>query len=152
VNNSAISAGTTPLDSTVEFELSQLADTKQGYWLDLRYRFFPDFLRNTILARYFENPQFVLTSRWEQVWLNGLLTAVDFSDGQIAAIDKEDRFVNRWTLGFAYRPTPLVVFQLAYERTWTNSNKSLSSVTNYIPAGSTQNIQNSFLFGAAFGF
>ena len=152
VNNSAISAGTAPLDSTVEFELSQLADTKHGYWLDLRYRFFPDVLRNTILARPFENPQFVVTSRWEQVWLNGLLTAVDFSDGQIASIDKEDRFVNRWTLGFAYRPTPLVVFQLAYERTWTNSNKSLSSVTNYIPAGSTQNIQNSFLFGAAFGF
>ena len=152
VNNSAISAGTAPLDSTVEFELSQLADTKHGYWLDLRYRFFPDFLRNTILARHFETPQFVVTNRWEQVWLDGLLTAVDFSDGQITSIEKENRFVNRWTLGFAYRPTPLVVFQLAYERTWTNSGKSLSSVTNYIPAGSAQNIQNAFLFGVAFGF
>jgi hypothetical protein len=86
------------------------------------------------------------------VWLAGLLTAVEFSDGQIASIKKENRFVNRWTLGFAYRPTPLVVFQLAYERTWTNSGKSLSSVTNYIPAGASQNIQNAFLFGVAFGF
>jgi hypothetical protein len=152
VNNAEISAGTEPLDSTIEFELSQLADTKHGYWIDLRYRFFPDFLRDTILARRFENPQFILTSRWEQAWLNGLLTAVDFSDGQINSIEKENRFVNRWTLGFAYRPTPLVVFQLAYERTWTNHGKNLSSVTNFIPAGSSQNVQNAFLFGVAFGF
>jgi hypothetical protein len=152
VNNAAISAGTAPLDSTLEFELSQLADTKQGYWLDLRYRFFPDFLRDTILARRFENPQFILTSRIEQVWLTGLLTSVDFSDGQLTSFQTEDRFVDRWTLGFAYRPTPLVVFQLAYERTWTNSGKSLASVTNYIPAGSSENLQNAFLFGVAFGF
>jgi hypothetical protein len=152
VNNQAISAGTTPLESTVEFELSQLADTKHGYWLDLRYKFFPDFLRDTILARKFDNPQFILTTRWEQVWLNGLLTAIDFSDGQVSKVDTENRFVNRITLGFAYRPTPLVVFQLAYERTWTNSGKSLASVTNFIPAGTSENIQNAFLFGAAFGF
>src|SRR5262249_16425780 len=152
VNNQAISAGTAPLDTTVEFQLSQLADTKQGYWLDLRDRFFPDFLPDPVLGRFFENPQFVLTTRWEQVWLDGLLTAVSFTDGQITSIEKQNRFVDRLTLGFAYRPTPLVVFQLAYERTWTNSGQSLSSVTNFIPAGPTQNLQNAFLFGAAFGF
>jgi len=55
------------------------------------------------------------------------------------------------TLGLAYRPVPLVVFQLAYERTWTNSEKSLSSVTNFIPAGH-QSTQSAVLFGVAFGF
>lgn len=146
------SAGTTPLDSTIEFELAGLAANKQGYWLDLRYRFFPDFLRDTILGRTFENPQFIVTTRWEQVWLDGLVREIDFTGGALGAISRENRFVNRVTLGFAYRPVPLVVFQLAYERTWTNSNQSLSSVTNFIPAGATEHLQNAFLFGVAFGF
>jgi hypothetical protein len=94
----------------------------------------------------------VAVTRWEQVWLDGLVKAIEFENGSITAIDKENRFVNRFTVGLAYRPTPLVVFSLAYERTWTNSGKSLSSVTTYIPAGSNDNIQNAFLFGAAFGF
>lgn len=146
------SAGTAPLDSTVEFELAGLADTKQGYWLDLRYRFFPDVLRDTILARKFENPQFILTTRWEQVWLDGLVRAIDFTGGALTSISRDNRFVNRLTLGFAYRPVPLVVFQAAYERTWTDTRKSLSPVTNFIPAGTSENTQNAFLFGVAFGF
>ena len=147
-----ISSGTEPLESTIDFELAGLADTKQGYWLDLRYRFFPDFLRNTFLAWKFANPQFIVTTRWEQVWLDGLVTQAVFSDGALASLSQESRFVNRLTLGFAYRPVPLVVFQTAFERTWTNNGKSLASVTNFIPAGTSENIQNAFLFGVAFGF
>jgi hypothetical protein len=60
--------------------------------------------------------------------------------------------VNRLTFGLAYRPVPLVVFQAAYERTWTNKGNSLASVTNYIPAGTSEHLQNAFLFGVAFGF
>jgi hypothetical protein len=70
----------------------------------------------------------------------------------LTTLTKENRFVNRLTLGFSYRPVPLVVFQTAFERTWTNKGKSLSSVTNFIPAGASENIQNAFLFGVAFGF
>jgi hypothetical protein len=152
VAEKAFSAGTAPLDSVVEFELAGLATTKQGYWLDLRYRFFPDFLRGTIFGWKFENPQFVLTTRWEQVWLAGLVRQIDFTEGALSSISKENRFVNRLTLGFAYRPVPLVAFQAAYERTWTNSGKSLSPVTNFIPAAASENTQNAFLFGVAFGF
>jgi hypothetical protein len=147
-----IAAGTEPLESAIDFELAGLADTKQGYWLEGRYRFFPDFLRNSFLAWKFENPQFVLVTRWEQVWLNGLVKEIDFADGVLTSLSKEDRFVNRLTFGLAYRPVPLVVFQAAYERTWTNKGKSLASVTNYIPAGTSENLQNAFLFGVAFGF
>jgi hypothetical protein len=152
VNDKEFSAGTAPLDSAIEFELAGLATTKQGYWIDLRYRFFPDFLRDTILARKFENPQFILSTRWEQVWLDGLVTEIDFSGGALTSIQRENRYVNRWTLGLAYRPVPLVVFQTAFERTWTNGGKSLSSVTNFIPAGASESTQNAFLFGVAFGF
>src|SRR5207245_5777184 len=40
-----LEAGTAPLNTVVDFELAGLASTKQGYWLDLRSRFVPDFLR-----------------------------------------------------------------------------------------------------------
>jgi len=147
-----LEAGTTPLNTTIEFELAGLATTKQGYWLDLRYRFFPDFLRDSILGRHFENPQFVVTSRIEQVWLDGLVKEIAFSGGALTSFKTENRFIDRATIGFAYRPVPLVVLQAAYEHTWTNHGKSLAAVTNYIPARANENTANTFLLGAAFGF
>jgi hypothetical protein len=45
---------------------------------------------------------------------------------------------------------PLVVFSLAYEYAYTNSGKSLGSVTNYL--ATTASHSNSFLAGVAFGF
>jgi hypothetical protein len=147
-----LETGTAPLGATVEFELAGLAETKQGYWLDLRYRFFPDFLRNSILARRLDNPQFIATTRIEQVWLDGLVKEIGFSGGALNTFDAENRFVNRLTVGLAYRPVPLVVLQAAYEHTWTNRGKSLSAVTNFIPARATEDTANTFLLGAAFGF
>jgi hypothetical protein len=142
----------TPLDVVVEFEVAGLADTKHGYWVDLRYRFFPDFLRDTVLGSPFDNPQFVLTLRGEQVWLDGLVREVEFAGGSVTELRKEDRWVNRLTLGLAYRPVPLVVFQTAFERTWTNGGKSLAGVTNFLPARRSEDTANAFLFGVAFGF
>ncbi len=147
-----LQTGTAPLAAAIEFELAGLAATKQGYWLDLRYRFFPDALRGSILARSFDNPQFIVTTRMEQVWLDGLVKELAFSGGALTDFATENRFVNRLTLGFAYRPVPLVVLQAAYERTWTDRGKSLSAVTNFIPAGATESTANTFLLGAAFGF
>jgi uncharacterized protein YifE (UPF0438 family) len=151
VANRAFTAGT-PLEVAVEFELAGLADTKHGYWLDLRYRFFPDFLRDTPLGKPFENPQFIVTLRGEQVWLNGLVKEIDFSGGNLTSIERENRWVDRVTLGFAYRPVPLFVIQAALERTWTNSGKSLAAVTNFLPARRSEDTANAFLFGIAFGF
>jgi hypothetical protein len=77
---------------------------------------------------------------------------VDFSGGVLTEMARENRLINRVTLGLAYRPVPLVVFQTAYERAWTDSGKSLSAVTNFIPARRSEDTANTFLFGAAFGF
>src|SRR5262249_9036191 len=126
-----IETGVTPLNTTIEFELAGLASTKHGYWVDLRYRFFPEFLRDTIFGWKLENPQLILTTRMEQVWLEGVVQAVEFTGGELTGITQENRFVNRATLGLAYRPVPLVVFQLALERTWTDKGKSLAAVTNF---------------------
>jgi len=147
----AFSSGT-PLDVVVEFELAGLAETKQGYWLDLRYRFFPDFLRDSLLGRGFDNPQFIVTLRGEQVWLDGLVQEIDFTDGRLTGFQQDNRHVNRVTLGLAYRPVPLIVFQSALERTWTDRGKSLSAVTNFLPARRSEDTANTFLFGVAFGF
>ncbi len=152
VVNKEFGTGTAPLEAKIDFELSGLADTKQGYWIEARYRFFPNFLRDTILGRSFDNPQFILVARGEQVWLDGLVRQIDFEDTMVTSISRENRFVNRMTLGLAYRPVPLIVFQAAFERTWTDSGKSLAAVTNFLPARTTENIANTFLFGAAFGF
>jgi hypothetical protein len=152
VADRSLSTDLTPLNTTVEFELAGLAKTKQGYWLEVRYRLFPDFLRNSILGRRLENPQFILVGRMEQVWLDGLVEEVDFTGGQLTSLTSENRWINRATLGVAYRPVPTVVFQAALERTWTNPGKSLASVTNFLPARANESTMNAFLFGVAFGF
>jgi hypothetical protein len=152
VSERAFESGTAPLNAVIEFELAGLAETKHGYWLDLRYRFFPDFLRSSVLGRPFDNPQFIATLRWEQAWLEGLVQEVDFTGSTLTAFAQENRFVNRGTVGLAYRPVPLVVFQLALERTWTNSGKSLAAVTNFLPARRSEDTANTLLFGVAFGF
>jgi len=138
------------LESEVEFELANLATTKQGYWLELRYRFWPEILTHSFLGWDFENPQLVAVLRGEQVWLNGLVEEANFAGGRLVNFQTDDRRVDRITVGLAYRPVPLVVFQLAYEWTQTNDGKSLSSVTNFI-SGDVDHM-NAVLLGVAFGF
>lgn len=134
----------------IEFELANMASNKYGYWLELRYPFFPEFLRDTFLGRPFDDPQLAVTFRPEQVWFEGLVDEVDFSDSELTEFSTQSRLLNRFTLALSYRPTPLVVFSLAYEYTRTNSGKSLASVTNYLPTDDDQ--AGTFMAGAAFGF
>jgi hypothetical protein len=130
-----------------------LAKRKQGYWLDFRYRFWPEFLSDTFLGRRFANPQLIATLRWEQAWLQGLIRELDFTGGALTDLRKESRLVNRSTLGLTYRPAPLAAFTIAYEFTRTNSGKSLSSVTNFLAsAKDDENFQHAVLFGLTFGF
>jgi hypothetical protein len=140
------------LETEVEFELSGLATNKQGYWLDARYRFWPSFLDKTFLGSPFQNPQLVATIRGEQVWFDEMIEEAAFGGGVLTDFETDDRRVDRITTGLAYRPVPLVVFQLAYEFTQTDSGKSLAGVTNFIPAGEHEDTAHSILVGAAFGF
>jgi hypothetical protein len=138
------------VENEVSFALAGLATEKYGYWLYLRYPFFPDFMRDTVLGEPFENPQFSLFAQPEQVWFGNLVDTVEYTDSELTEFSSQDRFLTRFTTGIAYRPTPLVVFSLAYEYTLTNSGKSLGSVTNYFATNA--NHANSFLAGVAFGF
>ncbi|HUI24698.1 MAG TPA: hypothetical protein VL403_01340 [Candidatus Kryptonia bacterium] len=140
------------VEHEVEFELADLASDKQGYWIELRHRFWPKFLNRTVFGSPFQHPQMIALVRGEQVWLGDLVTEAGFNDGVLTALNRENREIDRFTVGLAYRPVPLVVFQLAYEYTHTDSGKSLASVTNFLPAGSTDNESHSILVGTAFGF
>lgn len=140
------------VETEVDFELAGLAHAKHGYWIEGRYRFWPTFLNDTFLSRQFEHPQVVAVLRGEQVWLDGLVQNATFSDGNLTTFDQEDRWVSRFTAGLAYRPVPLVAFQLAYEFTMTNDGKSLAGVTNFLPAGPKEDHAHTILVGATFGF
>ena len=140
------------VENEVDFELANLADSKQGYWLEFRYSFWPEFLNQTPLGYPFEHPQLIAVFRPEQVWFGGLVNQISFQDGVLTAFDKENTRLNRLTWGIAYRPVPLVAFQLAVEWYRAKDGTSLSQVTNFLPAGPGQNEANAFLLGAAFGF
>jgi hypothetical protein len=136
-------------ETKISFGLDALADSRDGYWIEPRYRFRPAWLKRSILGRWFDDPMLTAVLRWEQVWLNGLLQDLAFADGQVTALQKANRRVDRLTIGGSYRPVPLVAFQLAYEYTSANHGP-LAEVTNFLdtPDGTAHAV----LVGTAFGF
>jgi hypothetical protein len=135
--------------SKIEFALNSLADTRQGYWIEPRWRFRPAWLKQSIFGRPFEDPVLTAVVRWEQAWLNGLLRGVDFTGGQLTGLQKVDRRIDRFTIGGSYRPVPLVAFQLAYEFTRVDHG-GLGEVTNFLDTNDDKS--HAVLVGAAFGF
>lgn len=140
------------VETEVEFELAELARNKHGYWVEGRYRFWPAFLKDTFLARSFASPQLVVVVRPEQAWLDGLIEDTQFENGTLTNVERANRRVDRFSVGLAYRPVPLVVFQLAYEYTQTNHGRSLAGVTNFLPARPGEDHVNTVMLGTAFGF
>ncbi|SHK95239.1 hypothetical protein [Rhodothermus profundi] len=150
VSNGLAAAGV-PLESEVKVELVGLSRVRQGYWIEMRYAFFPEFLRATFFGQGTQ-PLWYAGVRWEQVWFRDLLKEAAFEAGLLEAFETSDRWVNRLTFGLTYRPTPLVGFQLAYELTWTNKGRSLGDVTNYLIADGNEDVAQAFIFGVVFGF
>ena len=144
-----VAVSNSEFESVMEFALDSLADTKQGYWVEARYRFRPEWLRKSIFGCYFEDPVLTAVVRGEEVWFDGLLRELTFASGQVTSLDKDDRRIDRVTIGGSYRPVPLVVFQLAYEFTQVNKG-SLSDVTTYLDTSDDK--AHALLVGAAFGF
>ena len=136
-------------EAEIEFELDSLAEQRQGYWIEPRWRFRPAWLRRSFLGRPFEDPVLTTVARWEQVWIDGLITELDFEDRQVTSLEQVDRRVDRFTIGGSFRPVPLVAFQLAYEYTMADSG-NLGEVTNFLATDDDE--AHAILVGAAFGF
>lgn len=129
-----------------------LADSRTGYWVELRYPFWLDALNDSVLGRGFENPGFEPTFRFEQVFYNDQITALDFAQGSVTGLSVlDDATLNRATLGWAYRPRPNWVFSIAGEYTWTDQD-SLGGLTNFLAAQANEDDAFTLSTGVAFGF
>ncbi len=144
------SADSPDLESEIAFAPSRLVELKQGYWLELRYHWRPQWLTKSWFGKYFSDPHLIPLLRWEQAFLNGRITDATISGGQLTEYVTQNNQVDRLAVGLAFRLNPLAVFQLAYEYTQVNNGTPLAEVVNYLPTLSSQN--NAVMFGAAFGF
>jgi len=145
-HESEIEAPGESVEGEVEFELANLAKRKTGYWLELRYPFWPSFLPRGP----FDDPRLIPVVRFEQVWFNDLLREAGFAGGAIDEWVTDDTRIGRGTVALAYRPTPLVAFTAAYEYTW--SPDTLYGLTNYLPANESESHDSSFMLGLTYGF
>ncbi len=136
-------------ESEIELEIDGLAEKRHGYWLEATYDTRPRWLTESMLGRRFADPALTLVARGEQVWIDGLMSGLDFSDGEVTNLDQSDHRIDRVTIGTAYRPVPNAAFQLAYEFTQVDEG-SLSAVTNYL--ATPDDNAHAVLLGTVFGF
>mgnify|MGYP001561064801 CR=1 FL=1 len=97
--------------------------TYGGYYIEGRYHFFPDFLKNTFLGNDYRNPLFTTVVRYSA------------ADMDYSVVDAND--LTRWTVGLNYRPVQTMV--LKFESQWTRT-------------ASTGETETQFLASAAVGF
>jgi hypothetical protein len=146
IGNGESESGDPALESEIEIAPRNFADRRMGYYVDLKYHFWPKALSNTFLGKGLENPELVLVGRAESVHYKDFVTGVAIEDGR-ASIDREDRGQDRYTLALGYRPTPDWVFSLA----WEYSRLARGSALLYpdrLPERST----STFLSGLSFAF
>ena len=84
-----------------------------GYYIEGRYHFFPQFLKNTFLADGLDNPVFTIFAR---------AGAVDMDTSTTGTNDRK-----QYTFGFNYRPIETVVFKAEYE---INDTETISDNDN----------------------
>lgn len=130
-----------------EFTIKDLTPTRQGFWIEARYRFWPAAWHNSVLGKGFENPRLTPLLRYERVTLKDAIDEVAIEGGQIGRGDRQTLRQERTTVGLSYRPTPTVVFSVAVEH-----NRRLGGDVLVFPAGNTASSNTSVLAGMAFGF
>lgn len=147
------SAETATLETEVEAEFAgPLTNQRYGFWVDFKYRFWPEGLNETFLGRGFENPQLVPIVRFERIWFNDFVRSFDFAGGVITDLTMETLSQQRTTVGLTYRPTDSVGFSFAWE-----NNRRMQGSTLIFP--STLGLgrvpdksYNALIIGTVFGF
>jgi hypothetical protein len=134
------------LESEIEIKPSGFSRQRLGYYVDVKYWFWPDSLNQTFLGRGFENPQLVLVGRAESVEWKGFIKEAKIINGGVY-LDSEDRIQDRYTLALAYRPVPDWVMSLAWEYTDARRGSEL-----LYPSGIGETNISSFLAGMSFAF
>jgi hypothetical protein len=130
-----------------EFTIKGLTPSRQGFWIEARYRFWPAAWQNSILGKGFENPRLTPVLRYERVTLKDAIDEVAIEGGEIGRGDRQTLRQERTTVGVSYRPIPTVVFSAAVEH-----NRRLGGDVLVFPAGVGARSYTSFVAGMAFGF
>lgn len=125
---------------------------RYGYWVDFKYRFWPQWLNRTFLGAGFENPQLIPIFRAERIWFNDYLTDFTFAAGKITSMGTENKEQQRLTLGLTYRPIPNVAMTGAFEH-----NRRIQGSTMIFPqvqglGGLPDKTFRSILLGMSVGF
>lgn len=147
------SAETAALESEVAAGFAgPFTNQRFGYWVDLKYRFWPRFLSGTFLGRGFENPQLIPIVRLERIWFNDFIRQFTFAGGRVTNLQKENMEQQRISLGLTYRPTVSVAFTAAYERSQRIQGSTLI-FPRVLGLGRVPDKSfDALLLGVAFGF
>ena len=147
------SAETAALETEVEAEFAgPLTNQRYGYWVDFKYRFWPEALSKTFLGEGFEDPQLIPIFRLERIWFNDFVRSFDFSGGVITDLTMETLSQQRTTLGLTYRPTPSVGFTLAWEYNRRMQGSTLIFPSTLGLGRLPEKTFNTLVIGTAFGF
>jgi len=130
-----------------EFTIKDLTPTRQGFWIEARYRFWPEAWRNSVLGKGFENPQLTPVLRYERVTLEDAIDEVALAGSVIERGDRHTLRQERTTAGLSYRPIPSIVFSVAVEH-----NRRLEGPVLVFPRGTAAASYTSILVGMAVGF
>ena len=136
-------------EAELEFPVEDIAENRYGYWIEPRWRFRPQWLKDSIFGRDFDDPVLTAVLRWEQVWNKDVLAEFEFEGGEVTGLESADNRIDRFTVGGSYRPVPLVAFQLAYEFTKADDG-ALGDITNFMATEDDE--AHTVLVGATFGF
>ena len=133
--------------TVTEFTIKDLTPARQGFWLEARYRFWPEGWRKGVLGQGFENPQLTPVIRYERVTLKDAIDEVALEGGEIGTPDRQTLRQERTTVGLSYRPLSTVVFSVAVE-----FNRRLEGDVLVFPRGADAGSYTSLLAGLAIGF
>jgi hypothetical protein len=145
------STGIAPLagaqGTETEFAITDLTPSRQGFWLEGRYRFWSERWKDSVLGKGFDDPTLVGVVRYERVRLHNAIQEATIENGEIERGDAETLRQERTTFALAYRPLQTVVFSVAAE-----FNRRLEGPVLVFPRGFPERRYASILAGLAFGF
>ncbi len=130
-----------------EFTIKNLTPTRQGFWVEARYRFWPAGLQKGDPGKGFENPQLTPVIRYERVTLADAIDEVAIEGFEIVQGDRQTLRQERTTVGLSFRPIPTFVFSVALEH-----NRRLEGDVLVFPSGTAAASYTSFVAGMAVGF
>ncbi len=131
----------------VEFALKDLTPVRHGFWVEGRYRFWPESWKDNFLGKGFEDPGLTAVVRYERVTLRDAIEEVAIENFEIERSDSQTLKQERTTVGLSYRPLQSVVFSVALEH-----NRRLKGDVLVFPRGFPEKSYTSLLAGMAFGF